>query len=331
MGQERIQLASPVRTVRIVASCTNGKGYPVPSELRLGDIPHGPLAGRLAAWADRLQKSTARSVAAVDLYQGHHWAVVRDLPAIAGVAGHHADLWVASAGYGLVPADACIRPYSATFATSDDDSVWRGGDGDRRTALRAWWNGLQGMPSPLKGAPRSIAELAGAAPEAAILVIASPTYIGAMADDLSKAMALLMDPQRLIVISSRGDFLPKWLMPHLVPSEASLSSLLGGSRGSLHARTARRILQEAGVVPLHATTLVPLYTRLVSETQGAAAPVREKLGDEKVRNFIREAIEVDRNLTCTRALRKLRSSGQACEQRRFAGLYAEVKRSANVS
>jgi hypothetical protein len=168
-------------------------------------------------------------------------------------------------------------------------------------------------------------------PSATILVIASPTYIGAMADDLSSARAGLADPERLIVISSRAESLPEWLVSNLVPSEASLGEMLGGSRGSLHARTARRILQQSDAASLRAATLVPQYTRLVSESQNTTAPVRLRLGDENVRSFIRDAIAVNRALTCTAALRKLRSSGQACEQRRFAGLFAEVTRSADVS
>lgn len=329
MDQSRIP--SPVPTVRIIASCTNGKRCPVPPDLRLGQIAHGPLTQRLAAWTDRLQQGTTHRVAAVDLYRGHHWSVVRGLPTVAEAAGHKADLWVASAGYGLIPAEAHISPYSATFAASEVDSVWRVGDGDRRTALRAWWDSLQTMPGPVTGAPRSLTELASTTPDATILVIASPAYIGAMADDLSGARSSLTDPQRLIVISSRDESFPEWLAPHLVPSEASLSYLLGGSRGSLHARTARRILQESGAVPLRATTLVSLYTRLVSESQRPTPAARLKLGDENVRSFIRSALAVHGSLTCTAALRKLRSTGQACEQRRFAGLYAEVTRNANAS
>jgi hypothetical protein len=152
-----------------------------------------------------------------------------------------------------------------------------------------------------------------------------------MADDLTGARAKLADPQHLIVISSRNGSLPECLASHLVPSEAPLSGVLGGARGSLHARTARRILQEAATVPLYANILVPRYARLVSEVESATTPVRLKLTDDDVRKFILEAITKNGDLACTAALRRLRSSGQACEQRRFTGLYAEVTRTANVA
>jgi hypothetical protein len=270
-------------------------------------------------------------VAATNLYRGQHWAVVRELPAVAQASGFQADLWVASAGYGLIPAEAQVRPYSATFGTSDEDGVWRPSDGDRRRALQTWWNGLQEMAGPVPFAPRSLAALARTSPDAIILVVASPVYLAAMAGDLKAAREQLADPQHLLVISSRNDSSAAWLTPHLVPSEAPLSGILGGARGSLHARTARIILREAATVPLQADILVPRYIKLVSQAESPSTPVRVRLLDEEVRRFICQALAENRNIACTTALRKLRTSGQACEQRRFTGLFEEIRRRADVA
>ncbi len=321
-----------MQTIRIVASCTQGKKLSVPPDLRLGSISNGSLAERIEIWKGLLQQSRTTSVSAVDLYRGHHWAVVRELPTVAKAGGFQADLWVASAGYGLLAAEAQVRPYSATFSGSEGDGVWRPSDGDRRTALRTWWNELQEMPGFATGPPRSLTALAAAAPDAVILVIASPAYIVAMADDLAEARGHLIDPQCLIVVSSRHESLqPEWLKSHLVPSEAPLTGVLGGSRGALHARTARRILQEAARVPLRADVLVSHYERLLTQVERVVVPARLKLSDEDVRRFIRQAIAGDGGLACTTALRSLRRTGQACEQRRFATLYAEVRGEANVA
>lgn len=327
---QRIANPEPPK-LRIVASCTQGKRYTVALDLRLREVPDGPIRERLACWKDRLRQSTVDPVAAVDLYRGQHWAVVRDLPLVAKAAGYRADLLVASAGYGLVSAEAKIRPYSATFAALEKDSVWRPFDGDRRTALRTWWAGLQTLPGFSAASPRSLTTLAGAAPDAVFLVIGSPAYIAAMADDLAGVRARLMDPQRLIVITSRDGSLPEWLASHVVPSEAPLSGMLGGALGSLHARTARRVLQEATSVPLRANVLVRHYSNLISGVASAAVPVRQRLADEDVRRFVREAIAANKTHSCTAALRRLRMSGQACEQHRFAGLYAEVVRGIDAS
>jgi hypothetical protein len=320
-----------VQAVHIIASCTQGKRSEVPRDLRLGSIGTGSVDQRLSAWKVRLQQSKAAPVAAVDLYRGQHWAVVRDLPIVAKAAGFRPILWVTSAGYGLIPEEAQVRPYSATFASSEEDSVWRPSDGDRRTALRTWWKGLQTLSASDPAVPRSLSTLAGTSSEAIFLVIASPAYLSAMAEDLADLREQLVDPQHLVVISSRNASLPDWLIPHLVPSEAPLSGVLGGALGSLHARTARQILQESAKLPLRADILVPHYERLISRTETAAIPDRLKLRDEEVRRFIREATAGNQGLTCTATLHKLRTTGKACEQRRFTALYAEVTRRADVA
>jgi len=319
------------QTIHIIASCTQGKTRHVPPEFRLRDIAGGSLLERLSVWTSRLQQGGGDRIGAIDLYKGPHWAVVRELPAIAKEAGFQAELWVASAGYGLLQAMAKLLPYSATFARSQCDSVWRPGDGDRRAAARGWWSGLQLLSGTFADSPQSLTALAGSAPAAILLVIASPSYLMAMIDDLEGALLRLADPQHLVIISSRSRQLPGWIAPHVVPSEAPLSRVLGGSLGSLHARTARRILQESAEAPLRADVLVPRYSAVVSQQGSTRTWHRRALLDDEVREFIREGLMENEACSSTAMLRKLRGSGEACEQRRFAGLYAEVARSTHVA
>jgi hypothetical protein len=90
-----------------------------------GDIPKALRFCRYArsnngtrpidAWRKALQTYDVATVQAAKLYAGAFWAVVNELPAIAQERGVAANLLVASAGYGLVSADAELKPYSATF------------------------------------------------------------------------------------------------------------------------------------------------------------------------------------------------------------------------
>src|SRR6266542_4235262 len=97
---------SPPERVHLVVACANRKTQPVPSSLRLRHIVGAGPAGRAAAWIDQLERSTEPTVPARQLYAGEHWQVVRGLEQIAAAAGLHASLWICSAGYGLVSADA---------------------------------------------------------------------------------------------------------------------------------------------------------------------------------------------------------------------------------
>src|SRR5438445_13309175 len=114
-------------TVLILASCTERKRLPAPRALRLRNVRHRIAGERAARWWQQLMHEQTETLPATDLYAGGHWSVVRRLPEVARTRGLHPSLWVISAGYGLVAANARLRPYSATFAPGHPDSVSRNG------------------------------------------------------------------------------------------------------------------------------------------------------------------------------------------------------------
>src|SRR5581483_11722789 len=105
---------------------------------------------RAAGWLKLLRRGTAGTVPAAELYLGDHWAVVRELATRPGVR-----VWVCSAGYGLVSVESPLRPYSATFAAGEPDSVCVGAE-DVTATRRAWWRALAGWDGPGPAGPRSL-------------------------------------------------------------------------------------------------------------------------------------------------------------------------------
>src|SRR5438132_6811991 len=110
-------------TVLILASGTERKRRPVPTALRLADVRKRGVGQRVSPWWQRLMVHRGDTLPATDLYAGGHWSVVRRLPEVARTRGLRPTLWVISAGYGLVPANARLHAYSATFAPGHVDSV----------------------------------------------------------------------------------------------------------------------------------------------------------------------------------------------------------------
>src|SRR5262245_42286208 len=111
--------------LHVVVACTDRKRRLAGAPLRLGDVRGPTLKERCHAWWGALSRAPA-SLPARDLYAGDHWAIARSLPSIAQSRGFIPSLWVASAGYGLVPADLLLAPYSATFAPDSPDSIVAG-------------------------------------------------------------------------------------------------------------------------------------------------------------------------------------------------------------
>ena len=147
--------------LHIVASCTDRKRVPVPRELHLREVRDMEARARARAWWAHLWTQAHEQRTCVrELYAGDHWRVVQELPALAREARLRPHLWVASAGYGLLPAGAAVRPYSATFGRSHADSIARGATGRESVeAHRQWWRALSEERLPDSRAPRSLHHL----------------------------------------------------------------------------------------------------------------------------------------------------------------------------
>lgn len=309
-------------TILILASCTERKRLPVPSALRLARIRGRDPGRRAVRWWHRLMHHRGDTLPAIDLYAGGHWSVVQRLPEVARTRGLRPALWVISAGYGLVPAGARLHAYSATFAPGHPDSVSRNVSG--AAGRQAWWAELARFKGPDPKAPRSIADLVRQDPSASVLVVASAHYVNAVEPDLVKAAARLVEPERLMIITTPGSMARGPLGPHVIAARARWQAILGGARTSLHARLAERILDRAAD-GLSVEIVRARLERMLERSPAVPKDGRQKMTDDDVRAFVRQALTRDPRAAHTKLLRALRDSGRACEQSRFRRLFFEVR------
>jgi hypothetical protein len=144
--------------VLILTSCTGEKAVEHPEQLTKADFEQGPdhVALREAELSDHLR-------AARDLYTGQqHVRLVRGIERQAGRLD--IDLWVLSAGYGVVPGARKLAPYEVTFA------------GMKKGELRRW--------ADLLGIPSAVRELL-ARPYDLALILLGDAYLEACALDES--------------------------------------------------------------------------------------------------------------------------------------------------
>ena len=308
--------------IHIVANCADRKRLQVPPQcmLRMHHARSG--LSRLASFLRTLESARGVSAVAEELYVGPYWAVVRDLPVVAASRGLEASLWVASAGYGLVPGSARLHGYSATFRVGEPDSVPSTDEPFSITEqLTAWWAGLSEWAGP-SGKPRRIADLASAEPKAYVMVVSSPRYVQAMSEDLRSALKYL--GPRLIIVTSHRLASSDPLAANVVLSEERLLPVVEGARPALHARVARHILAGSRSSGLDAHELRSRYARLAARAGFTRVPTRKPMTDAEVKRYLRQELHRAPRLSYTRALRVLRSRGRACEQKRFKGLFGEV-------
>lgn len=305
--------------LHIVLNCTNRKRVPDSGFPRLRDVT-GDIQGRVGRWTARID-ATAPTLDAADLYAGEYWRAGRDLMDAASLH-FNTNLWVLSAGLGLINGRDRVCAYGATLGSSHPDSVIPPGlSGRSRDMRRAWWTAISTWPGPAHaGAPRTLGELAVAGREAVILVCAGPDYIDAVAVDLATASVALVEPSHLLVFASGP---PKpGLESSWVQVPGRLRMQLGGSMTSTGPRTARAVIGAYST----AGRLTPGTARaIVNLLVGSAAPLpqydRKRLDDQGITEWIISALQADRHATKSPALREFRDQGMACEQSRFGRLF----------
>jgi hypothetical protein len=294
--------------LHIVVTCANRKRHGVPTDLHLREVTARQPAARFGAWTRRLDGSTSDRYPALDLYRGEHWGVVRHLTA--SPAAKDAQLWIASAGYGLIPAGAAICAYAATFANSSPDSV-----GPSLATVADWWQRLSAWPGPTPAQPRSFAQLARRDRAATVIAVLSEAYQRACVADLIAA-ANLLGPDALSVVGPPAAHAP--LAELLVPVTAALRHTVGGSLQALNVRATKHLLEHGNGTGR--TALRAAANAATPPELPAVRPAGQKMTDAEVVAYIRSHAHT----SASQLLRQLRAAGRSCEQHRFADLHHKV-------
>ena len=128
------------KSLHVVLSCTNRKRVSLASYPRLREVT-GDAEERVERWT-ALIDSTVLATTTADLYLGEFWRLGLSLARSASAA-FDTQLWVLSAGLGLINGDDGACAYGATFSSGHPDSVV-GADriGRSTETRRACWSAL---------------------------------------------------------------------------------------------------------------------------------------------------------------------------------------------
>ncbi|ECY4131478.1 hypothetical protein AU861_12450 [Salmonella enterica subsp. enterica serovar Infantis] len=136
-------------------------------------------------WMERLAQARRGSppMTASELYTGQHWSR-------AAAARSGAEMWILSAGLGLLHVSDPVVPYEATFSMMP-------------FCHRTHWERLTTRP-PSERRCTSLKTLMQARPDDRFVVAASPLYLRAVESDLLAGRKALCNPEQLAVVTSKG-------------------------------------------------------------------------------------------------------------------------------
>ena len=312
--------------IAIVVPCTASKQWPVDG-LRIAQVAGGvtDIDERFQRW-DKAVSQAEGVAAARELYAGPRWQASMRVATAADGPRRDVDHFVASAGLGLIPADRRVPSYSATFSRGSGDSVVAAGMSgrERRDATRLWWESLTRGRLSL----RALAEEPGR-----VVIVLSPDYLDAVADDLIYAVAV---GGSKVLIFGTGEPTDRALARNWVrvgrhlreTTKKRTNPVVNGVDATLLQSTAALVLRR----PLKDWSSARKVQRLLDDladpndetNEAKARKGRRPSTDEEVRTFVRLQ-RSDGGATAGDLLSKWRNvERRQCEEGRFKRLFAEV-------
>lgn len=192
-------------TATILTCCTSRKTVAPPPDLRMREIPKGPLEEVARDWTRRANEAQ-RTKPAADLYAGRDYRRL-----LATVAPGRP--YILSAGLGLLSPETPVPSYDATVAAGVEDSVFARVTG--RASPRDWFTQLQTrsrLATPVRDLPR----------DGLILAALPARYLAMIAEDLIR-----IGPGRLRLFTGSERGIPSALLPSRMPYDGLLSDVPG--------------------------------------------------------------------------------------------------------
>ncbi len=287
------------KRLTIVVTCTDRKSLAVPEQMQLRSLPQS--RSTVSLWIERIE-SAGDGIPLRNLYQGDAWSQLPRLEEAARDAGFEPTTYVASAGLGLQPVSAVAPAYGATFTPSQPDSV-----SGSAPEQRAWWDALNEWNGS-KGA------LPSGSPA---LFVLSQRY----ADVLASTVARTAVEDSVLVIGGSDAITPSLRLP----ADAKLRSALGGTLGALNMRTAVAWMRRLTSTKIDSPRDRESWHEWSSAVSRHERFERTPLADGEVIEAVRVIRAQEPAISKTRALRSLRESGYACEQKRFTQLFESAR------
>ncbi|WP_162891210.1 hypothetical protein [Aeromicrobium sp. A1-2] len=290
-----------LETLTVVVTCTDRKAMKPSPELTVQSLTGSSMGERVGQWVDRID-STPPRFRLRDLYRGDSWRQALSLEASALRTAQRVRVLVASAGLGLRDIDSSAAPYSATFSSGNVDTV-----GTDSTQLAEWWSGLQASTSALS---------IDAALDGPTLLVLSNAYARAMGPSL----AALRSRDNVLTFGGHD---AASIGPRIA-ADMTLRSALGGTAMTLNLRSAIKwveLCDREDIFSEQSQVRWQEWSRAASKLETYD---RTPQSDNEIKGWIAKVIRNEPLISRTAALRTLRRAGLACEQNRFARLFALV-------
>lgn len=299
----------------VVTACAGRKRLPPAKGLCAADLPFGKLHEVAASWLTRLAR-TPRTMEASRLYVGRAFGE-------ACRAASEGDLYVVSAGLGLLPAHVPVPAYSLTVSPESPDDVLA--RITEAVSAADWWR----VGPARSGLGVDLSELVKATADRSLLLALPLTYLDMLAPALL-ALPVSVHGRLRLFCGVSATRLPVPLRPCLMPYDDRLNAAASphrGTRADFAQRAVRHFVEH--VLPHSPAGTANAHRAAVEAALAGLRPPpairRDRRDDDELRALIGAHWQAAEG-QAGRMLRVLRDQlGVACEQKRFAELFRKIR------
>ena len=287
--------------IQVIVTCAANKTVEVPEELQFGKLPTLSVNESVSEWINRLKSTNVGLVKMIDLYKGGYWGIVKDINSNSKVD----NVWVLSAGYGIINANQEVKPYAIALKDNSYDSIKLNTIGQSNDSYSQWWNNITSKRK------LTITDVYNQYPEDIFIVYASYEYMKAIKNDFIN----IVDKPNVLIVSP--DTKIKEFTPHILNTNLRLRSFLGGNKMTVSPLTVKHLVENIDKIGYTKDKVNTYFKEIISKQPELPPmnPVREKLSDK---DFINLLLEIGIDKPKTAIIKAVNDKGYASGVNRTA-------------
>lgn len=299
--------------INIISSCTNSKKQTPSKAFKIASFKTDMhLEDVIDIWNRNIEKKTDVVYEATKLYKGGAWRATLDTDAVLA-SKFNTNLYVASAGYGLIHSKTQICSYDSTFASSTINSINKFVVNSDKNANIVWWNMVNKF------------QLFSFQEGSYFFIVLPHEYLSA-AQDTIKLLIEKFDKNVFIFIANKHP-IPLFMKNNIVKFDSRFNNFQAGVLSNMLQRAVLWLSNEIikKDIPLSHRELQNHIEIEMASYKKFNMPVRSKLTEEEIRIKIKNMILKDEISSASKGLKAFRNAGFACEQKRFGKIFRKVK------
>lgn len=294
--------------IQVIVTCAANKTVEIPTELQFGKLPTLPVEESVKEWVQRLKSTPSNLIKMIDLYKGGYWNIVKDLyqnPKVDNV-------WVLSAGYGIINANREVKPYAIALKDNSFDSIKLNTQNQSNKSYSQWWDNITKLRKS------NLTSIYNTSPDDIFIIYASFEYMKAIYNDIKN---IIYKPNVLVI---SPDTKIKEFTPHILNTNLRLRSFLGGNKMTVSPLTVKHLVENIENIGYTKEKINNYFEKIISEQPPLPPmnPIRKKLSDVDFINLIEE---IGINKSKTYIIKEINKRGYASGVNRTTRILNQLK------